>query len=200
MLGLNLDKIQVARRQLGTALALFIDDFDPVSVHTLACAGGEIAEHLTRKVGGQPFVSHALETFPDLEIAELRRLQNQFWNAFKHATAHGGKDRADRELLERFNDLQNDHSLFVGWYDYMLAVGSMPVEAQAFQAWYFALYPEKLDPNLDKSKYETLFPNLRDLSRKQQKSALRDAIAYARSNTAIMADKRTDTSPLILGG
>jgi predicted HD phosphohydrolase len=50
-----LDKIQVARRQLGTAVALFIEDLDPISVHTLACAGGEIAEHLARKKGKQPF-------------------------------------------------------------------------------------------------------------------------------------------------
>jgi hypothetical protein len=45
MEGMKLDKAQIARRQLGTALALFIEDLDPVSVHTLACAGGEIAEY-----------------------------------------------------------------------------------------------------------------------------------------------------------
>lgn len=57
MQGMNLDKNEVARRQLGTALALFIEDFDPVSVHTLACAGGEVAEHLARKAGAEPFGS-----------------------------------------------------------------------------------------------------------------------------------------------
>ena len=71
---LRLDKIQIARRQLGTALALFIDDRDPVSVHTLACAGGEVAEHLTRKAGAEPFVSHALATFTDRELVDIRRL------------------------------------------------------------------------------------------------------------------------------
>jgi hypothetical protein len=110
---IKLDKIKVA-----TALALFIDDLDPVSVHTLACAGGEVAEHLTHKAGAKPFSSHALATFPDLEIKDIRRLQRQFWNAFKHATTRDGKERDDdRKLLERFNDLQNDHTLFVGWSD-----------------------------------------------------------------------------------
>jgi hypothetical protein len=52
---MNLDKTQVARRHLGTALALFLDDLDPVSVHTLACAGCEVVEHLTRKAGVEPF-------------------------------------------------------------------------------------------------------------------------------------------------
>ena len=63
---MNLDKTQVARRHLGTALALFLDDLDPVSVHSLACAGCEVAEHLTRKAGAKPFSTHVLATFPDL--------------------------------------------------------------------------------------------------------------------------------------
>ncbi len=148
---MKLDKAQVARRQLGTALALFIEDFDPVSVHTLACAGGEVAEYLTRKAGAQPFAEHALATFPDAKIREIRDLQHQFSNAFKHATTKGGGDRKDHELLNRFNDHQNDHTLFVGWYDYQQAMQALPIEAQAFQGWYFALCPEKLNPDVDPS-------------------------------------------------
>src|SRR5580704_9603297 len=110
MQGMKLDKTKVARRQLCTALALFLDDLDPVSVHTLACSGGEVAEHLTRKAGAEPFVSHALATFSDLKPKDIRRLKNQFWNSFKHATTHKGEERDDRKLLERFNDLQNDHT------------------------------------------------------------------------------------------
>jgi hypothetical protein len=52
---MKLDKTEIARRQLGTALALFLEDTDPVSVHALACAGCEIAEYLTRKAGEEPF-------------------------------------------------------------------------------------------------------------------------------------------------
>ena len=63
-------KGQIARRQLGTALALFIEDRDPVSVHTLACAGGEIAEYLARKKGKEPFADHILATFPDFTLAD----------------------------------------------------------------------------------------------------------------------------------
>jgi len=121
MEGMNLTKAQVARRQLGTALALYLDDLDPVSVHTLDCAGAEIAEHLTRKRGDEPFSSHALATFSDVDAPKIRHLRNQFCNAFKHATTHKGEERDDRKLLERFSDLQNDHALFVTWYDYALA-------------------------------------------------------------------------------
>jgi hypothetical protein len=45
----EMDKGEVARRQLGTALDMFLRGQDPVSVHTLAMAGGEIAERLAEK-------------------------------------------------------------------------------------------------------------------------------------------------------
>ena len=96
---MKLDKTEIARRQLGTALALFLQDCDPVSVHALACAGCEIAEHLTRKAGEEPFSTHALLTFPDLDIGKIRRLKNQYWNAFKHAQMRDGIEREDSELL-----------------------------------------------------------------------------------------------------
>ena len=199
MLRVKLTKVQVARRQLGTALALFIEDVDPVSVHTLACAGGEVAEYLTRNASAQPFAEHALATIPGVTIREIRDLQHQFSNAFKHATTKGGEDRNDHALLERFNDLQNDHALFVGWYDYQQAVQALPIEAQAFQAWYFALYPEKLSPDVDQSVYERLFPALRAKFRKAQKQALHDAVVKARGYPAVMNDEKTEQSPLILG-
>ena len=139
-----------------------------------------------------------LATLPYLDMKELRGLQRQFWNAFKHATTRDGKERDDRKLLERFNDLQNDHTLFVGWYDYMLAVRSMPVEAQVFQAWYFTLYPEKLNPSTDRAQYDAIFPGLRNLSRGAQKKALKKAIAKVRRDKAVMQDRRTDRQRLTM--
>jgi hypothetical protein len=195
---MNLDKTQVARRHLGTALALFLDDLDPVSVHTLACAGCEVAEHLTRKAGAEPLSAHALATISALTIEELRRLRNQYWNAFKHATTRDGVERADQKLLDRFDDEENNHWLFVGWHDYMLATRTLPLEAQAFRIWYFALYPNKLNPNVDSTPYERAFPNLKEKSAPERKKMLRDRIASARNNRDVMADPRTDARPLIL--
>jgi len=174
---MKLDKTEIARRQLGTALALFLEDNDPVSVHTLACAGCEIAEHLTRKAGQEPFSTHALLTFPDLDRGEIRRLQNQYWNAFKHARTRDGMEREDTDLFERFEDDVNDHMLFVGWYNYALAVRALPIEAQIFQAWYFALYPERLNPEVDTTIHQQVFPMLSSKSRTDQKLALREVIS-----------------------
>jgi hypothetical protein len=194
---MKLDKTEIARRQLGTALALFLEDSDPVSVHTLACAGCEIAEYLTHKAGVEPFSTHALATFPDLDIGKIRQLQNQYWNAFKHARTRGGIEREDSELLERFGDAVNDHTLFIGWHDYMLAVRALPIEAQIFQMWYFALYPEKLNPEVDTTIHQKVFPMLRRKSRADQKRALREVISSFRGNAEVMTDPQTDPRPLM---
>jgi hypothetical protein len=197
---MKLDKTEIARRQLGAALALFLEDSDPVSVHTLACAGCEIAEHLTRKAGEEPFSTHVRLTFPDLNLGKLRQLQNQYWNAFKHAQTRGGIERQDSELLERFGDEVNDHTLLIGWRDYQQAVGTLPIEAQIFQMWYFALYPEKLNPEVDTTTHQRLFPMLPSKSRADQKGALREVISSFRGDAEVMTHPLTDSRPLILGG
>jgi hypothetical protein len=195
---MDLDKTTVARRQLGTSLSLFMQDLDPVSVHTLALAGCEIAEHLTRKAGALSFSRHMLGTFPDLDMGEIRRLQRMYYNAFKHSTGHDGKDRADEWLLDRFDDEMNNHALFIGWHDYLLATGNLPVEAQVFQVWYFALYPEKLNPSVDTRPHKRLFPDLKAKSRSARKTGLREVIAQYVGNEELLRDPATDRRPLIL--
>jgi hypothetical protein len=148
--------------------------------------------------GEEPFSTHALLTFPDLNIDKIRQLQNQYWNAFKHAQTRGGIEREDSELLERFGDEVNDHTLFVGWHDYMLAVGALPIEAQIFQAWYFALYPEKSNPEVDTRIYRQLFPMLPSKFRADQKRALRQVISSFREDADVMTHPKTDPRPLML--
>jgi hypothetical protein len=197
-------KIESARRQLGTALALYLDNRDPVSVHCLAGGGCELIEFYAKKAGFKPFTSHILETRPAaqpaLDIPKLKRIQRQYWTAFKHAThQHSGKERDDDELLTRFSDEQNDAPLFIGWYDYGGTTNTMPVEAQVHQIWYIALHPDKLDPKHPKEPYEEFFPDLPTKSRAEQKQILNNAIERARVDKDVMSDSRTDTRALMLG-
>lgn len=191
-------KADVARRQLGTALSLFIDDLDPVSVHCLACGGGEVAETLVKVGGGSPFSEHALQSVSGLTIDELSKLRTKYWNAFKHATTRDGKPRDDQALFESFDDRMNDHALFVGWFDLGEALKMMPIEAQVFQAWYFCLYPEKLEESFDSRALDRIFPDLRTMRRNIQKVQLRKVIKISRSNPEVMSDQRTDRRTLIL--
>ena len=63
----------------------------------------------------------------------------------------------------------NEHALFFFFFDYVRAVGHLPLEAQVFKVWYFSLYSEKLDPAVDLTPYRTFFPNLKDKTRAYQK-------------------------------
>ena len=192
-------KEAIARRQLGTALFLFLADDDPVSVHCLACGGGEVASYLAHAAGEKTFDQHALEVHPEMEPKELAFLKNKYWNAMKHAFKHNGQVRNDDELIAKFDDTHNDHVLFVGWHDYALAVGCLPIEAQVFQAWYFANFPEKLAPDVSTTNFEMLFPDVRELARSEKKRLLRRKIEWAKKNKEIMSHAKTERRKLILG-
>jgi hypothetical protein len=198
--GMTLDKTYIARRQLGVALALFLEDLDPIVVHVLACNAGEVAERLAAKASGQPFTARALATYRNNSWRDIRRERNQFWSCFRYATTHDDDQGGYDGLMSSFNDLQNDHALLVGWYDLMSVSRKLPIEVQVFQFWYFALYPDQLGSEADVSRYEALFPRLRDLPRSDQKRALRDAIAVARQDPAIMNDPATEPGYLIHRG
>jgi hypothetical protein len=187
------------RRQLGTALSIYPQDLDPVSVHCLAGGGCELIEYYAKKAGREPFTSHVLKTFPDMDIRPVRILQRKFWNAFKHAThQYSGEERDDDELLMRFTDEQNDHVLFIGWYDYALATNTMPIEAQVHQAWYIALHPDKLAAHFPPELYDDTFPGLRGKSRPEQKRMLNEVIERYRTDRFVMNHPGTERTALIM--
>lgn len=194
----KLSKLEVARRHLGAALQLFIDDLDPVSVHTLASAGAEVAEHLARDCGASPFVNHALMTNADMTEADYRKIANQFYNAFKHANERSGRARDDAEILQAFDDRVNDAHLLVAWQDLIAATGIFPIEVQVFQVWFYACYPEKLADGVDVVRFTNVFTGITAMDRGARKQALRDKIAWAKTNTELMLDPRTDPLPLLL--
>ena len=116
----------------------------------------------------------------------------------KHALTLNGKIRSDDELLARFNDEHNDHVLFVGWHDYASAVGCLPIEAQVFQVWYFANFPEKLAKEFPASNFDKFFPGILDMKRSDKKRFLNRKIVWARSKPSVMKHPKTERRKLIL--
>ena len=193
-----MDKAEVARRQLGTALDMFLRGQDPVSVHCLAVGGGEIAEWLAKKAGAEAFTNHVFVTFPHLTVEDIKRVRTKHWNAFKHATTHKGKDRKDDEILADFHPSHNEHALFIGWHDYNKAGLPCPIEAQVFEVWYLAKYLEKISPDASSAGIDYLFPALAEQSSEQQHARLNELIGTSRNNREVMNDPRTDGRPLVL--
>ncbi|NKM36650.1 hypothetical protein [Rhizobium laguerreae] len=190
-------KIQIARAQLGTALDLFIREKDSYSVHSLACGGSEIVEGLAKEADLPSISTHILQTMPDIDQRKLKRLRNQHWNALKHFYEQDGKTvRDDEALMDDFTDTANDAVLFGGWLDYLLITKRLPVEAQVFQVWWFAMNPKSMNPNVDPSPWQSIFPKIETQPRKEQKRRLRRAIEKWRDSKEILQDPRTELGPL----
>lgn len=201
----TMDKSEIARRHLGTALALYLDDADPVSVHTLACAGAEVADVLSETDGRTPFrLFRTLERGREITDREYVNIRNVYANAFKHARQHSGAMREDAKLLTEFNDVSNDERLFVAWFDFGCSGRPHPIESHVFQAWFLALHPIRLTGSAAGQNLLTdlsaEFPDLPSLNRDRQKKRLRRSIAIAKRDRKMMADSRIDQRPLILRG
>lgn len=186
-------KAETARRQLGTALHLWLADLDPVSVHVLASGGCEVAEGLAKQVG-KTFSAFALEVHPDMSESQLWKLRNTYWNAMKHVTGRDGKDRDDEELLTTSLENDNQALLCAGWYDLMQVIPA-PIEAQALVVWYMTKHSHTDEYQ---ERFDELFPDLLSVDAAGQKAMLRAKIYELRDIDELMNNPLVDTRPLIV--
>ena len=180
-------KAEDARRQLGTALALFLRGWDPVSVQCLASGGSEITEWLAETASAQPLKNLILNEA--ITIEKLRAAQRSHWNAFKHATTRDGRPRDDEAILASFDDGQNETALFVAWWDYWKAGLPRPPEAYAFELWYLSKH---LKP------HEDAFPGLAGEPPAKQLRRLNRMIRAMRADPEFMEQVDVDPTPLIV--
>jgi hypothetical protein len=189
---------EIVRRQLGVATQLFLDDMDPISVHCLASSAAENASLLAKSESVHTFNDHILTTFPHRLLKDIRKLRNQYWTPIKHASDQSGINFDLEEQFFGFSDVVNDHTLFVVWYDYCQANLPLPIEAQVFQVWYYAMYPEKLASSEASASSQRLFGNLADLSRDTKKQRLQIVAKQYRNDAQLLSDPKTDPRPLVL--
>ncbi len=124
-------KIEVARRQLCTAIRLFFERRDPIAVHTLVAAGHQIVTDLGNAVGvvgllkgsGQP--------------AEHLRALNYAANFFKHAD----KDAEGRVNIEPLAKLTAEF-LMDAVVLLQRLTGELPIEGKVFWTWFVTKHRE----------------------------------------------------------
>lgn len=185
----TLTKIDVARRQLVTAIRLLFDDRDPVSVFSLAANAQEILSTLCERRGVLSLrASIAAPT--GMKSDQLQtQLINPARNFFKHA------DRDPDSVWRDFTDSDCDHILLIPSIDFVMLERKSPIEAQVFVTWYAALYPEKIPQNTDWSNAAAKhFSGIRDAQRSDQKRAASTLIAAALRKPGLMAHPETDPS------
>lgn len=197
-----MDKLEAARRQLGTALQLYLDQRDPVSVHCLVCGGCALADGLASARGGKPLRLFSIAQQPEMDDRSFFKLRNRFWNAFKHHATHSDEVRQDEELMTSFTDAENRDRLFLGWIDYGSAAGTLPIEAQVYNTWFMGLDRSRFGDEVALAfltKLDKVFPGLSELPPDRQHQRLRREIAKARRDRELMSDPLTDRRPLVLG-
>ena len=80
----RIGKLEAAHRQLATAIELWFNNGDIVSIHTLACAAHQIIHDLNSKKGGRDLIYDSI-IIKDEYRNEVCKQLREHMNFFKHA-------------------------------------------------------------------------------------------------------------------
>lgn len=125
---IDLTKLDVARRQLKTAIVLFFNNGDPVSIHTLACAGHEILYDLRKSQGIANMLQDTSGYIKEGMESEYFRTLNRAKNFFKHA------DRDPDDIIS-FDPKTSSYFLLDAVVAYFRISGERPPIMVTFNAW-----------------------------------------------------------------
>ena len=183
-------KIDAARRQLITAIRLFFDGGDPVSVYSLASNAWEVIDVLCTSAGVESFSKQNLPAGHTLKYY----INEPCRNFFKHAEQDPNPD-SSVELREA----NVAAILFLAVEDYIRFRQGGPVEAQVFQLWFIAVFPEKVteDDPVAQSKLESAklaFPGIATLASSDTIEMGRQVLEAARKDAGLAADPKTEPS------
>lgn len=185
-----MQKFEVAREQLITALDLFLHDKSPVSVHSLAGNAREIIEEESRKLQIKPFEDEIKERFPEMGNKIYSNVINQYRNAFKHNNSD------DAEVLSSFNDNHNDHMLYIVIENYVRLTKKMTPEMQIFQLWYISTYKDKLNSVWEtrNANFDSYFKHILEKDRTTQKKFMLIELENMQNDIDFINDSRTEVA------
>ncbi len=178
----NLSKIDVAESLLVTAIGLFFEDSHPVPIYQLASSAREILTTIGDKTGVDT-VLHDYANKKGLTLKQVVQQAHTFANFFKHA------DRDPTAKLN-FSEDEVDSILAMACHDFSRITSGMPIEAQVFEAWIYALaFARVSDAPLRRQQLVKLcikqFPRIRTADRKQQKKLGLDELQKLKDDPAL---------------
>lgn len=150
---LLLTKLDVVRRQLATAIDLYFEDGDPVSIHTLALAAYNVLRDLNKDEDGMPMNLkgakgkqnvQALLTGPLYDYVRedkrkcLRDLLVEPENFFKHA------DRDPNEVLV-FHQMATEMFMWEAVVVFEKLTRELPHSFWCYRTWFHMIHPEGFD-------------------------------------------------------
>lgn len=128
---LHVSKLDAARRQLETAIRLYFNDSDPVSIHTLTAAAYNVLRDINREAGGTKLIikEELIERVVPEYQKEVRRKLNEAENFFKHA------DKDPKGVLE-FSPVLTELMIWESCSAYFQLSGEQLVLAKVFNGWH----------------------------------------------------------------
>lgn len=127
----RVSKLDAARRQLDCAIALYFNDGDSVSTHTLVAAAYEVLRDLSARENGMPAMlkERTLDFVRPEHQKAVRQKLSEAENFFKHA------DRDPTEILE-FSASQTESLLLDACDQHTHLTRTTTPAMQAMRLWY----------------------------------------------------------------
>lgn len=180
----------VARSQLLTAIDLFFNDRDPISVHALGGNAREMLESLCRLAAVEPITELFLRDHPHKPKKDIYAALNLYRNCFKHVGKTWEERKDGQAILNQFDDSKNEYLLYVCVEDYLRLRGSSPFPMQVLHAWFCAVHVDLIGSACSRQKFVNLFPDLSQMNRYQQKRAARMCWRIRRQNQFLLTPSR----------
>ncbi len=131
---LLLNKFDVAKQQLETAIELYFHEKDPISIHTLAGAARQIIFDINKKQNGLPMTTDLHFKNKEDEKTYLKALKESML-FFKHA-------KEDTEEIHLFNSGRNDFFLYDACEKYRTLAKEKNPYMEIFEVWFKFKYQE----------------------------------------------------------
>jgi hypothetical protein len=181
----DLTKLDVAESLLVAAIRMFFDDAHPVPIYQLASSAREILTTIGDKTGVKTLL-HDFAKKKGLTLQEAAKQAHTFAGFFKHA------DRHPTATLH-FSEDEADSVIAMACHDFGRVTGGMPVEAQVFEVWIYALAFERVhDAPLKGQRLIKLaikqFPGIRTADRQQQKKLGRDVLKKVKDDPELQME------------
>ena len=131
---ISVTKLDAAERQLREAIRLFLEDRDPLAIHTLASAAAQITADLLR-AKGVPSIIRSGAMIKDERRAEVLGTIRAPENFLKHADNDPG-------AVLRFNSDATPFFIFAAIAEFQLLAGRQFPGADVFLIWFYMKYPD----------------------------------------------------------
>jgi hypothetical protein len=172
---MNVTKIDAAKSQLTTAIELYFQDRDPISVHTLAMAAAEIIDRLCEAKGLQSMRAHFMSRVTPEHRKEVGNALNKAVNFFKHASSS-----RPNQVLADFSDDRNMMAIMFA-VDGLRQLGTHTEEMKAFSAWQMVVEPGLFLNPPPREQVLAVFGDIWNKPRSEQKKCGWDALNLGRT-------------------